>query len=230
MSCNWLRTIWALLLLMMVVNNAQMPASLDREKLANNVVQVIAAHRLSVEPMLSVRDQFPDAARFRAPGCEEPIEVIPVHINLQEAPLFDALITANYKRQFVYLDQTWLSENRVAMRLTWLKHKMLSFLGWGRFVTIPTGLLIVSPPDCHAAEAIDWTPVWSWRVIAAGVQVPDTSLSAKEPRDAAAIAVQESELSHRLRWRGWPARWPHIRRTILVPVAAEALLPSRLNR
>ena len=193
MSRNWLRTIWALLLLMVVVNNAQMPASFDREKLANNVVQVIAAHRLSTEPMPAARDPFPDAVRFRAPGCEEPIEVIPVHINLQEAPLFDALIKANYTRQFVYLDQTWLSENRVAMRLTWLKHKVLSFLGWGRFVTIPTGLLVVSPPGCDAAEAIDWTPVWSRRVIAAGVQVPDTSRNAEKLSDAAALAVQESE-------------------------------------
>jgi hypothetical protein len=193
MSRNWLRIIWALLLLMTVASKAQVSTSLDREELANNVVQVIATHRLSVEPMLSVRDLFAGAARFRAPGCDEPIEVMPVHISLQEAPLFDALIKADYTRQFVYLDQTWLSENRVAMRLTWLKHKALSFLGRGRFVTIPTGLLVVSPPGCHAAEAIDWTPVWSPRVIAAGAQVPDAGRSAEKPRDAAARAVQESE-------------------------------------
>src|SRR5262249_15925828 len=158
MSCNWLRTIWTLLLLMMVGNKAHISTN-DREKFANNLVQVIAAHRFSVEPTTRIRDEFPDAVHFRAPECEQPIEIIPVHISLQEAPLFDAIIKVNYTRQFAFLDQTWPSENRVGMRITWLKHKILAFFGRDRFVANSTGLLIVSPPDCRAAAAIDWAPV-----------------------------------------------------------------------
>src|SRR5262249_42081962 len=135
MSCNKLRAIWTLLLLMMVCkflatvgNKTQMSTSLDREKFTNKVAHVIAAHRFNVEPMLQQRDQFPDATLFQAPGCDQPIEIIPVHINLQDAPLFNAHIKANHTRQFAYLDQTWRSENRVEMRIAWLKHKVLSFL------------------------------------------------------------------------------------------------------
>ena len=163
MSRNSLRAILALLLLMTVVNKSQISASLNRDEVASNVVDVLSAHQLSAQPIAPERDLLPAAARIQAPGCDEPIEVIPIHINLQEAPIFDVFVKPNYTRQFFYLDKTWFSEDRVGMRLTWLKNKLLSFFGLGHFVNSTTGLLIASPPGCIVASTIDWSPVWSRR-------------------------------------------------------------------
>jgi hypothetical protein len=166
MSRTYLRAILAVLLLMTVINKTRVSASLTRETLTSNVLEVLSEHRLSPQRVMPERDLLPTAAYFQVPGCDGPIEVIPIHINLQEAPIFDALVKPAYTRQFAYLDKTWLGENRVGMRLTWLKHKLLSFLGIGHFANSTTGLLIASPPNCRAASTIDWSPVWRRRMVA----------------------------------------------------------------
>src|SRR5262245_43649829 len=102
---NWLRTILALLLLMTVANKTQVSTNLSHDKVASKVVKVLAEHRLSAQSIPPTRDLLPAAVHFQAPGCDGTIEVIPIHINLQEAPLF-RLVKANYTRQFAYLDKT----------------------------------------------------------------------------------------------------------------------------
>src|SRR5262245_11249137 len=156
MSRYYLRPILAVLLLMTVINKTQVPVNLSRDLLVTNLLEVLSLHQLVAQPIVRERDLLPAAARAQAPGCEEPIEVIPIHINLQEAPLLNVLLKPGYTRQFAYLDKIWLSENRMAMRLTWVKHKLLSFVGLGGFVNSTTGLLIASPPNCRAASTIDW--------------------------------------------------------------------------
>src|SRR5262245_44152914 len=144
MTSNYLRAILALLLLMTIATKTHVAPNLNRDELTSNVLEVISEERLSAQPIMPTRDLLPPAVHIHAPGCTGPIEVIPIHINLQEAPLFDTFVKPNYTRRFAFLDKTWFSENRVEMRLIWLKHKLLSFLGLGLFVNSTTGLLIAS--------------------------------------------------------------------------------------
>ena len=156
-----LRAVLLLLLILTVATKSQPPDGIGRNELIARVMEVLARHQLSGQPdIVPARSVIPVAVRFEAPGCDQPIEVVPIHINFQEAPVFDVVLGAGYVRLFAYLDRTWAGESPLGMRLTWLKHKPLSLVGLGRFVTIPTGLLIASPPGCRAAQAIDWSGVW----------------------------------------------------------------------
>jgi hypothetical protein len=162
MKALWLRGILALLFLATVATKTLGTANIDENMLTTNILGVLAEHRLGAQAARPWRRTLlPVAVQLDVPECSGPIEVIPIHINLQEAPLFDVFVRAGYTRQFVYLDKTWPSADRLQMRLTWLRHKMLAMLGLGRFVTITTGLLVASPPGCQAAAAIDWSAVWS---------------------------------------------------------------------
>src|SRR5215470_8697984 len=124
MSRISLRAILGVLLLMTVATKTHVTANLSRDKLTGNVLDVISAHRLNTYPV-PIRDLLPAAARIGVPGCDGTIDVIPVHINLQEAPLFDTFVDPNYTRLFAFLDKTWSREDRIGMRLTWLRHKLL---------------------------------------------------------------------------------------------------------
>jgi hypothetical protein len=132
------------------------------------VVKVLKAHGLNGSVHVSeTRNVLRSSIEVHPPGCDRAIEILPVDINLQAAPLFDIVIEPGYTMWFAYLDRTWRFEDRMDMRFTWLRHKALSILGLGRFVTIPTGLLIAEPPGCHAGH-IDWSMVWDTRTLTGG--------------------------------------------------------------
>jgi hypothetical protein len=168
MSLVLLRATLASLLLLTVYSKTQTAIEFSREKLVGNVLQVLAAHKVSAQANALPKDSvLPVAVRFHAPGCEAAVEVMPIDINLQEAPMLDAIVKPNYVRQFVYLDQVWTSESRLGMRLTWLRHRILYTLGMGRFVASKTGILVASPPGCRIDPPIDWSMAWDRRIVAA---------------------------------------------------------------
>ena len=167
MSVMLLRIIFAGLLLATVASKAQVPTDFSRDDVSGIVIKVLNQHGLSARADIpEERNVLRDAVHFRAPGCDGIIEVLPIYINLQEAPLFDAVIRPSYTKRFAYLDRIWLTEDRLGMRLVWLKYKALSIFGLSRFVTIPVGLLVASPPSCHIAQTVDWSLVWDRRTIA----------------------------------------------------------------
>lgn len=129
------------------------------------VVKVLEAHGLNGRVHVSeTRNVLRSSIEVRPPGCDRAIEILPVDINLQAAPLFDIVIEPGYTMWFAYLDRTWRFEDRMDMRFTWLRNKALSIFGLGRFVTIPTGLLIAEPPGCHVGH-VDWSMVWDTRTL-----------------------------------------------------------------
>lgn len=129
------------------------------------VVTVLEAHGLNGQVRVSsTRDVLRSSVEVRPPGCDRAIEILPVDINLQAAPMFDIVIEPGYTMWFAYLDRTWRFEDRMDMRFTWLRNKALSIFGLGRFVTIPTGLLIAEPPGCHVGH-VDWSMVWDTRTL-----------------------------------------------------------------
>jgi hypothetical protein len=166
MNRVWLRAVLALLLVMTVASKTRGSAPLNREQLAATVIDVLAAQELAGNAVIPPeRGILPVAVQLQPSQCQGPVEIIPVSINLQEAPLFASLLKPNYRRQFVYLDRAWNTEDRLGMRFTWMKHKMLYFLGVGRFAASTPVLLIASPPDCAALDSINWSPVWSGRAM-----------------------------------------------------------------
>jgi hypothetical protein len=97
---------------------------------------------------------------FGVPGCEGVLQVIPVTLSLQESTLFATIVKEGYSRRFVYLDRVWLTEDRLGMRIEWLKRKALSFVGLNPYAASATALLVAEPPHCTVAQSIDWSAVW----------------------------------------------------------------------
>lgn len=104
---------------------------------------------------------------FLAPGCSGTARIFLVDLNLQMMPMLDQVIEAGYTRRIVYMGRTWLSEDRLGLRLEWLKHKALSLFGLGRYVASSTALVITEPPGCRAADLLDWTLAWDRQTLAA---------------------------------------------------------------
>ena len=169
MSLVLLRVVLAGLFIATVAGKVRIPADPSPDiNITVVVVKALNKQGLSARAdTANGRSVLPDAVQLRPPGCDEMVEVLPININLQEAPVFDAVVRPDYVRQFAYLDRIWLSQDRLGMRLTWLKHKALSFFRLGRFETSTTGLLITSPPGCTISQTIDWSLVWDRRMIAA---------------------------------------------------------------
>jgi hypothetical protein len=164
MSRIWLRAVLAALLVMTVATKIRGSPPLTREQFAATVIDVLAAQGLADNAIIApARGILPVAVQLEPSQCKGKIEIIPVSLNLQEAPLFASLLEPTYKRQFAFLDRTWRTEDRVGIRLTWAKHKTSYFLGLGQFAASTPVLLIASPPDCAVLDSIDWSPVWSGR-------------------------------------------------------------------
>jgi hypothetical protein len=163
------RVILAALLIMTVAGKIHISAKSSPDAtISRAVVKVLAAHGMSGHVRVSsTRDVLRFSVEVRSPGCERTIEILPVDINLQAAPLFDIVVEPGYTMSFAYLDRTWRFEDRMDMRFTWLRNKALSIIGLGRFVTIPTGLLIAEPPGCHVGP-VDWSLVWDTRTLTSG--------------------------------------------------------------
>ena len=103
------------------------------------------------------------AINFRAPECEAQGQVFPIDLGLQLAPMLNDIIRPGYTRRFVYIGRTWLSEDRFGMRLEWLKYRVLSIFGLGRYVANETALVIAEPHDCRVADKVVWSAVWERR-------------------------------------------------------------------
>lgn len=100
------------------------------------------------------------AVAFDAPQCGGRVDIFPVRLSLQEAPLFDAAVGPEREQRIAYLGRTWQAPSRLDLRIEWLKYKALSVWGLGTYTTNTTALLIASPKGCALARSIDWAPLW----------------------------------------------------------------------
>lgn len=97
---------------------------------------------------------------FRAKGCEGSGQIFVIDLSLQAAPMLDHTIRSGNERRFVYLGRTWLTQDRIGMRLEWLKQKALALFGIGHYVVNEVALVIAEPRDCKVAGTIDWSALW----------------------------------------------------------------------
>jgi hypothetical protein len=130
-----------------------------------DVITLLLRHGWSAHPMIGHPDQplTKTAVTFQATGCKKEGRVFVVGLGLQDAPMLDHVIEADYSRRFVYLGRAWPAQDRVEMRLEWLKQKALTLLGRGRFTVNEAALVIAEPNDCRSADAVDWSVLWARR-------------------------------------------------------------------
>lgn len=124
------------------------------------VAELLASRGIAAQIVPSEDSALLKAVAFDAPQCGGRVDVFPVRLSLQEAPLFDAAVGAGRERRIAYLGRTWEAPSRLDLRLEWLKYKALSVWGLGTFTTNTTALLIASPKGCALARSIDWAPFW----------------------------------------------------------------------
>ncbi len=72
-----------------------------------------------------------------------------------------------YVRRYIYFDRTWDTPDPRAAYLQRMKYAVLAKFGMTEYQPSDYLLLVEAPPHCHAAETIDWRPVWSRDTLAA---------------------------------------------------------------
>jgi hypothetical protein len=159
MKATALRMVFAALLLATVISKTHAPR-IERN-LDAGVLATLAHYGLSPRRRAAEQDSaLPSSIYFDAPGCDGAVQVMPIQLNLQEAPLLSSVGAPDYDRLIIYLDRSWRDPDRLGMRLVWLKYKALSLLGLSPYVPTTLALLVAEPHGCEAAETIDWRTVW----------------------------------------------------------------------
>jgi hypothetical protein len=167
MRSHLLRIILAAFVLATATSKVWGPRLATDPDIRSTTIAVLALKGWPAYEQPSDASQILDAPiYFEAPGCEEAAQIFLTNVNLQKMPLLDQTIKAGYTRRIVYMGRTWLSEDRLGMRLVWLKHKVLSLFGLGRYVASSTALVIAEPADCRAADLLDWGLAWDRQMLA----------------------------------------------------------------
>jgi hypothetical protein len=98
---------------------------------------------------------------FQRQGCADESIAMPFSLNMEALPLLDrVLVKTDYRRRYIYLDQTWHQQNRMQMYLLWMKHAVLALASTSPFVPTKLAVVVADPIGCDTADPIDWRLVW----------------------------------------------------------------------
>ena len=98
---------------------------------------------------------------FDVPGCTDPVRIVLRLLTFEEEPFTQLPSEENYVRRYVYIDHTWDQPQRLAVWVQRIKYAVLSTIGQTEYVPSSKLLQIELPPDCSAADAIDWRMAWN---------------------------------------------------------------------
>lgn len=158
---NWLvRAAFAALLLGTLAVRIQASHEQAEYDVRPAVVELLASRGIAAQIMPAEDHALLKAVGFDAPQCGGRVDVFPVRLNLQEAPLFDAAMGVARERRVAYLGRTWREPSRLDLRVEWLKQKTLSVVGLGSYTANTTALIIAAPKGCEIARDFDWAPFW----------------------------------------------------------------------
>jgi hypothetical protein len=65
------------------------------------------------------------------PGCVSPAQVFLIDPNLQMTPMLERVLGPGSTRRIAYLGKTWPAEDRLGLRVEWLKQKCSRASAWG---------------------------------------------------------------------------------------------------
>lgn len=98
---------------------------------------------------------------FDVPGCSRPVLARWRLVTFEDEAVAQSSPRQDYHRQYVYFDRRWSSPNRWAVSIQRMKYGMLAVFGRADYATSGFVLEVEAPPDCPAAESVDWRPAWS---------------------------------------------------------------------
>ena len=104
---------------------------------------------------------------FEAPGCSQPVFVSLRLSSFEEETIMQYAPEPGHVRRYIYFDRTWDTPDPRAAFLQRMKYALLAMFGMTEYEPSRYLLLVEAPPHCHAAETIDWRPVWSRDTLAA---------------------------------------------------------------
>ncbi len=107
------------------------------------------------------------ALAFDAPGCAQPVFIAKIEDTFEQGLTLHLAGAPGNVRRYVYIDRSWSTPDRPGVFGERAKQMVLAVLGLTPYVPSRRLLLINSPPECHAAEAIDWRLVWDRNYLAA---------------------------------------------------------------
>jgi hypothetical protein len=125
------------------------------------IAQVLRSHGLQVrENPVKPPKLLSFVVYFQRPECDRMSLVLPYFINAEAEALLTRVTEPGFERHFYYMDSSWREQHRVSMFLAWAKYAVLDLLGASPYVPIKKAIVLVDPPNCHPAEAIDWRALW----------------------------------------------------------------------
>jgi hypothetical protein len=131
----------------------------DNATLQTAVTRIAQSQGLDFRGDAKVAGYIP-ALAFEAPGCSGPVLVV-VRVVFDEESFMHFAREQGDVLRYVYIDRAWEKPDRLALFLERMKYAALAIFGLTRYVPSGHMLLVESPPQCKAADAIDWRDVWN---------------------------------------------------------------------
>ncbi len=98
---------------------------------------------------------------FEAPGCSRPIIANLLSLSFEQETIMRYAAEPGYTRRYIYFDRIWDRPHPREAFIQREKYAVLAMFGMTEYEPSFYLLSVETPPDCQAAGAIDWRPVWS---------------------------------------------------------------------
>ena len=106
-------------------------------------------------PGSSIRAQV-----FEAPGCARPVLVAVLSVIIDMEPVLRSAREQADVVRYIYIGRSWDKPDRLGVFVERLKYAALAPFGLTRYVPSQDLLMVESPAQCPAADAVDWREVW----------------------------------------------------------------------
>jgi len=132
------------------------------------IIRVARSHGLTFREDGRLAGTDVHALSFEAPGCSQPVLVVPLAAILDEESILPVIGEPDgVLLRYVYIGRSWQKPDRLELFLERMKYAALKTLRLTRYVPDPHLLLIVSSSECPTAGRIDWRNAWNRDYLAA---------------------------------------------------------------
>lgn len=132
---------------------------MDNGDLEPAVMQLAQSRGLAFREIAGNPHDKMHALVFDAPGCATPIVIAQLDITFEQAQALH-LGALGYTLRYAYLDRKWTTPDHAGVFMARMETAALGAVGLTRLMPSWHMLAISYAPDCHAADAMDWSPVW----------------------------------------------------------------------
>jgi len=130
------------------------------------VLRVARSHGLDFREYRTNSGTVLRALVFEAPSCSRPV-IVNLRLGTFEEESVQSAPDQGYVRSYYYIARSWDAPAPHAVWAQRVKYGALAMFGLTEYVPSRYLLLVDAPPQCQAAETIDWRPVWNRVYLAA---------------------------------------------------------------